>query len=125
MTVFSIGHSTRSIEEFIDKLKVNSIETVVDVRSRPYSSRFPHFNKHLLRQFLKLSKITYIFRGNNLGGLEQNVDFDEAIEEVCQLSKVKRIVLLCSEGDFRKCHRYNTLAPLLERKGAKMVHLEW
>jgi uncharacterized protein (DUF488 family) len=123
--VFSIGHSTRTVGEFLKKLVENDIEAVIDVRSRPYSSRFPHFNRHALYRSLSEVNISYIFKGNNLGGLDENVDFDKAIDEVYELSKRKRVVLLCSEGDFHKCHRYNTLAPILEDKGAKMYHILW
>lgn len=125
MKIFTIGHSTKPIDEFLDKLVQANVEVVIDVRSRPYSSRFPHFNRNSLNYSLKTVGINYIFKGDSLGGLDENVDFDKAIGAVYELSKTKRLVLLCSEGDFRKCHRYNTLTPIFKGMGATVRHLEW
>ena len=125
MIVKTIGHSTRTIEELLNKLKEGKIDVVVDVRSKPYSKWVPHFNRYPLEISLLNSGILYLFRGNNLGGLDENVDFDKAIDEVYTLSKTKRLVLLCSESDYMKCHRYNTLTPILEKKGATVFHIVW
>ena len=125
MVIKTIGHSTRTIEEFLNKLKEEKIDVVVDVRSKPYSKWVPHFNRYPLETSLTRSGILYLFRGNNLGGLDENVDFDKTINEVYELSKTKRLVLLCSESDYTKCHRYNTLAPALEIKGATVSHIVW
>jgi uncharacterized protein (DUF488 family) len=125
MVVKTLGHSTKTIDELIMKLKEERINIVVDVRSKPYSKWVPHFNRYLLETSLTRSGILYLFRGNNLGGLGENVDFDEAINEVCEISKTNRLVLMCSEGDYKKCHRYNTLAPVLEIKGVTVSHIVW
>ena len=65
--IFTIGHSTRSLEEFIYMLKDFEINALADVRSYPGSKRFPHFNKENLFRNLEVAGIKYIHIGN-LGG---------------------------------------------------------
>src|SRR5450631_2629759 len=65
--IFTIGHSTQSIESFIELLGRHRIQVVADVRSQPVSSRFPHFSKEPLRQSLKAARVRYVFLGRELG----------------------------------------------------------
>src|SRR5262249_54130683 len=65
LTVWTIGHSTRSIEDFIELLQNCSVRMVADVRMFPGSRRYPQFNKDNLSEFLAKSKIEY----NHLGEL--------------------------------------------------------
>ncbi|MEX5217273.1 MAG: DUF488 domain-containing protein [Nitrospira sp.] len=58
-TIFTIGHSTRSVEEFLDLLKPHGIQLLVDVRRFPASRRYPHFNGASLAQSLKDAGIQY------------------------------------------------------------------
>jgi hypothetical protein len=55
--VFTIGHSSQSIEEFIASLQRHAVEVVADVRSRPYSRRFPHFSREPLQANLKAASL--------------------------------------------------------------------
>ena len=66
-TVFTIGHSTHPIEEFISLLKAASITVVGDVRSRPYSRMNPQFNREPFRNALAAAGIRYVFLGAELG----------------------------------------------------------
>ncbi|MGI5841443.1 MAG: DUF488 family protein [Patescibacteria group bacterium] len=125
MGVFTLGHSTRPTSDFLEKLRENNISLVIDIRSKPYSRWVPQYNKNQLSQTLVDNKIRYLFRGDNLGGIKANNGFDKAIEEVVLLSKTDNLVLLCSEGDYKKCHRYTAVAPALEKKGAVVQHLVW
>ena len=59
-TIWTIGHSTRSIEEFVEMLQAYKIEVLVDVRSFPGSRRFPQFNKENLAESLLTNKIEYV-----------------------------------------------------------------
>ncbi|HET8896998.1 MAG TPA: hypothetical protein VFN04_06985, partial [Protaetiibacter sp.] len=70
--------------------------------------------------------IRYEHRGRNLGGLAGNVDFIESIDEMAQRARDgERLVLVCSEGDWRKCHRHEDLTPPLLERGIEVAHIEW
>lgn len=66
-TIWTIGHSTRSLDEFIAMLKAFQIELVADIRSFPGSRRYPHFNKEALEISLPQNKLKYIHL-RDLGG---------------------------------------------------------
>lgn len=121
--IFTIGHSTYSIEDFVNKLLDSKIDLLVDVRSIPYSKRATNFNREVLQQTLTKNSIDYLYRGKNLGGLYENVGFESAIEELVELSTKHNIVLMCSEGDYQKCHRYKALTPEFEKRGKTVTHL--
>lgn len=125
MVIKTIGHSNKKIEELISKLKENEINTVVDVRSTPYSQWAPQFNKKNLSNNLSQFGITYLYRGKNLGGLKANIDFEETILEVTKLSKKSKLVLMCSEKDYKKCHRFLVLTPAIERLSVKVEQIIW
>src|SRR5512141_198365 len=59
LKIWTIGHSTRSIDEFIDLLKANRVETIADVRSYPGSRKFPHFNSEFLSVELRKAGVGY------------------------------------------------------------------
>ena len=126
LTIRSIGHSVKPIDTFLAILKKHRIEVLVDVRSIPYSRFSPHFNKNALQSELDNEDIQYLWRGQNLGGRGVNVGWDEAIEELVALVKDgARVVVMCSEGDYRKCHRYTTITPAVEEKGLQVVHIQY
>lgn len=121
--IFTIGHSTYPINNFVSKLLTSKIDILVDVRSIPYSKRAISYNREALQGTLLTNNIDYLFRGKNLGGLYENVDFESTIDELVELSANHNIVLMCSEGDYQKCHRYKTLTPELEKRGKTVTHL--
>src|SRR5580704_18831058 len=65
--IFTVGHSSQSIESFIDLLQAHRIEVLADVRSMPYSSRYPHFSREALQKSLIVAGIRYLFLGRELG----------------------------------------------------------
>ena len=67
MTLYSIGYSTRTTEKFIQLLKDYSIEYVIDVRTQPYSKRFPNYKKQTIEKNLSNHGIRYVFMGDSLG----------------------------------------------------------
>lgn len=122
-TIFTIGHSNKPYDEFQDLLINADIQTVVDCRSRPHS-RFPYFSQSRLEVSLKESCIYYEFRGENIGGLANNVEFDETITELAErVKRGERIALMCSEGKPEACHRGTILAPQFESNGIAVRHL--
>lgn len=68
MKLFTIGHSNHNLEKFIRLLEDNSINTLVDVRSAPYSRYNPQFNKEILESSLSQRTIQYAYAGKYLGG---------------------------------------------------------
>ena len=125
-SIASTGHSSKPIATFLDVLKRHEVEVLVDVRTLPVSRFCSHFNKNALQDTLAKAHIKYLYRGKNLGGRGVNVGWDEAIEElVCLAEDGVRVVVMCSEGDYRKCHRYTTITPALEERGVRVVHIPY
>ena len=125
--VMTIGHSTRTLEEFIRLLKTHAQTCVVDVRTVPRSRHNPQFNKDSLPQSLKEFGLKYVHIPG-LGGLRpakhdspnqgwrnksfrgyadymQTPEFAESLEEAIRLGKQDRIVLMCAEALPWRCHR--------------------
>lgn len=122
-TIFTIGHSNKILDDFLQRLADYGIECVIDVRTKPYSRWCPHFSRNSLARSLWEAGIEYEFRGDGLGGLTENVDYDKNIQEVATMAEGRKVALLCSEGDFRKCHRYTVLTPDLEKLGIQVEHI--
>ncbi|MDQ5985939.1 MAG: hypothetical protein CSYNP_01657 [Syntrophus sp. SKADARSKE-3] len=142
--VFSIGHSTTPLEKFIEILEVNEIKLVVDVRTIPRSRHNPQFNKETLPGELDKAGIDYRhFPG--LGGLHhtkkdslntgwrnvsfrgfadymQTKEFTTALDELIELFKDRRIVIMCAEATPWRCHR-SLIADALEVRGFPVEHI--
>jgi len=126
LTIFSFGHSNRTIWEFIGKLKSNRIDVLVDVRTIPISRYCPHFNQNALQGELSKQSIKYLWKGRNLGGRGINEGYEEAIDELTTMARQgMRVCVMCSENDYRKCHRYLTLTPSFEARGLKAIHIQY
>jgi len=120
-TCFTLGHGSRSFTDLIDLLLTVDFELLVDVRSRP-RSRYPWFNKS---RFDAVLGDHYLWMPI-LGGLDKGiteVQFQNGIDDLIKLAQSKRIVLMCSEKDFRKCHRHTKLEPELRLRGFNVIHL--
>jgi uncharacterized protein (DUF488 family) len=120
--LFTIGHSTQSWEQFLELLTRHRIGAIGDVRSSPYSARFPQFNRELLHPALRNAGIRYVFLGQELGARrterECYVDGVARYERIARtpafgagLDRVRlgasrfRLALMCAEGDPLACHR--------------------
>ena len=121
--VFTIGHSTHTIVNFINLLNRYGIPLVYDVRSQPYSKYNSQFNKDSIKKALSGSGIEYLFLGKELGGRSKNTScyndkgklqyhllaqeslFNEGLEKIIIEIKKRSVALMCSEGDPLKCHR--------------------
>lgn len=122
----TIGHSNKTIDVFLDTLKKHEIEVLVDVRTIPRSRFSPHFNEKTLGSSLAKRSIKYLNRGQNLGGRGVNVGYEEAIEELVDLARQGvRVCVMCSEADYRDCHRYSTLTPSLHSHDVDVFHIEY
>jgi uncharacterized protein (DUF488 family) len=122
--IFTCGHSSRAFSEFLKKLKENQIDTLVDVRSRPMSRWCPQYNRKALSEALSEANITYLFKGDRLGGRGENRDYEGAIDELVEMVKAgKRVCVCCSEADFKKCHRHEMLEPSFIERGVTVEHI--
>jgi len=140
--IFTIGHSTDTIETFIEYLKHHKIDTIVDVRSIPYSRFANQFNKENLSISLKLEGIFYVPMGNNLGAryTEKDLLFEDGkvdFSKVVATDKFKdgiyrvetgvkkghKIALMCSEKNPIECHRFSLISNYLYKKGYDVRHL--
>lgn len=69
--VYSIGHSTHSLEHFLSLLRTHGITAICDVRSKPYSRLNPQYNREVLKNVLQESGIAYVFFGRGIGRPER------------------------------------------------------
>lgn len=124
--ISTIGHGLSEIKDFFDTLKDNGIDTLIDVRSKPYSRRAPQFNRSKLEAACENENIYYHWRGESLGGFGviSGEVFMGGITELIERSSDKNLVIMCSEGDYKKCHRYQKITPELEKAGIPVVHLK-
>ena len=75
MTLYTIGHSTRTLDELIEALQAHSIQTLVDIRSFPMSRRLPYFNRESLENALPAAGIKYVWM-KALGGYRKKIRED-------------------------------------------------
>ena len=125
--VLTIGHSTRTLEEFIGLLQKHAVSRVVDVRTVPRSRHNPQFNKASLPGSLKKAGLSYVHLPG-LGGLRdarrdslnlgwhnasfrgyadymQTPEFEQSLGELVQMANQEQIVLMCAEAVPWRCHR--------------------
>lgn len=141
-TIYTIGHSIYEIEDFIKLLKQNQINTIVDVRSTPYSKFASQYNRETLKEYLKQNSICYIFMGDLLGARYENktllfddgkVNFKKVQETKNFLDGVTRlqkgiekgysISLMCSEKEAFDCHRFGLISEFLSKKSIEINHI--
>lgn len=112
-TVYSLGHSNLSMEQFIKFLKDLGVKHLLDIRSNPNSSYVPHFNKDRLEKVLNENQIGYTYCGERLGG-RQSIPFKDYIstpQYQLAIKHIERIIdrgksaIMCSEQDYNNCHR--------------------
>ena len=129
MRIFTLGHSTRSLEEFLEILKKFQVELVVDVRKWPSSEKFPWFNKNSLEKELNNNKIQYIhfpelggYRKEGYLAFSKTEEFSEAIEKLLDIIDEKNAAILCSELLWFRCHR-RYIAERLALLGHTVIHI--
>jgi uncharacterized protein (DUF488 family) len=143
--LFTIGHSDRTLEEFLVLLEKSSVRLVADVRSNPTSARFPWFERAALASELEKRGLVYRwFR--DLGGRRpatpgeeehtaladegmrryaaamSTPEFAAAAADLLGLAASAVVAILCAEADHRQCHR-RLLADRLHMMGAEVVHI--
>jgi uncharacterized protein (DUF488 family) len=141
--IYSIGHGTRKIEEFIQLLKGLDIHYLIDVRSQPYSKFSPQFNQNDLKFTLEKHGIKYIFMGDSLGGRPSDlscydhsgkVDYDKVKNRKFFKDGIERlktayekeigVVLMCSESKPIECHRSKLIGRTLFDEKINLSHID-
>ncbi len=144
-TVYTIGHSTRSLEEFILLLQANGIELLADVRTVPKSRSNPQFNRETLPQSLDEAGIEYAYF-HELGGWRPSIlkespntgwrssgfknyadymlteKFQATIEGLITIARERRTVVMCAEALPWRCHR-NLISDALTVRGFRVMHI--
>ena len=101
--ILTIGHSTRSIEEFINLLQANGVEQLIDVRSVPRSRRVPQFNREILPDSQNTAWRNASFRG--YADYMQTAEFGAAVEKLIELGRTRQVAIMCAEAVPWRCHR--------------------
>ena len=142
---WTIGHSTRAIEDFIAVLEANAIKLLIDVRSLPGSKRYPQFNKEALGDSLGKAGIRYE-HFPELGGLRkpkkdsrntawrnasfrgyadymETEEFRKGVDRLVDLAeKVGPVAIMCAEAVWWRCHRA-LISDFLKAHGAEVIHI--
>lgn len=145
-TLYTIGHSTRAIEELIAPLQAHSIQTLVDIRAFPMSRRLPHFNRENLERSLAEARIHYVWM-KELGGMRKksleespnvalrnasfrnyadymlSAEFERAMAELVALAENSRTAYMCAERVYFKCHRM-LVSDWLVAHGHEVLHID-
>ena len=144
MTIWTIGHSTRTLSEFLDALHSQRIEALADVRKLPGSRRFPQFDQEQLDSALTSEGFLYA-HFPELGGRRkatadshntawrhaafrayadymETAEFERAMAGLIALAKDKRTAVMCAEAVWWRCHR-SLIADWLKVRGWEVLHI--
>jgi len=145
-TLFTLGHSTRTLAELLSALEAHSIETLVDIRAFPMSRRLPHFNREALERALPEAGIRYVWM-KELGGRRKRsnlespnvalrnesfrnyadymltAEFERAAHELLKLAGRSRTACMCAERVYFRCHRM-LVSDWLVAHGHEVFHLD-
>ena len=145
-TLFTIGHSTRALEELIRVLHAHGIKVLVDIRAFPMSRRLPHFNRESLEKALPEAGIQYVWM-KELGGRRKKIlaespniairndsfrnyadymltpEFEEAVQRLVGLAEKSHTAFMCAERVYFHCHRM-MVSDWLAAHGHKVLHID-
>jgi uncharacterized protein (DUF488 family) len=144
LTILTIGHSTRTLDEFVDLFKTYGVTLVVDVRTVPRSRHNPQFNKKTLPNSLKQAGVKYV-QMPDLGGLRrpksdsvntawrnksfrgyadymQTKEFTENLLNLIALARENGVAVMCAEALPWRCHR-SLIADALVIRNIKVEHI--
>ena len=143
-TIWTIGHSTRTLEEFLGLLVEYRIEAIADVRRFPGSRRHPHFASDALAATLPAHGLAYqwiprlggrrkvqpgspntAWRNASFQGYADytaTAEFAEGLAELLKLAASRRTALMCAEAVWWRCHR-SIIADVLKLRGIEVIHI--
>jgi uncharacterized protein (DUF488 family) len=145
-TLYTIGHSTRTLEELVAALHAHSIQTLVDIRSFPMSRRLPHFNRESLEKSLPEAGVKYVWirelggRRKKIQGDSPNIalrspsfrnyadymlteEFQHGITELLKMAERSRTAYMCAERVYFRCHRM-LVSDWLVAHGHEVLHID-
>jgi uncharacterized protein (DUF488 family) len=144
LEIWTVGHSTRSIDDFVDTLRSFEIQVLADVRSFPGSRRYPHFNQDELRATLAANKIEYqhfpelggrrrlkpgslnmVWRNKSFRAYADYMEtegFSEGFARLRKIAQERRTAIMCSEAVWWRCHR-SLISDYLKAKGIEVTHI--
>jgi uncharacterized protein (DUF488 family) len=146
--LFTIGHSTRHLDEFLAALRAHGMQTLVDIRAFPMSRRLPHFNRESLDASLSAAGIRYVWM-KFLGGYRKKIrneedsphiamrnasfrnyadymltpEFAHAASELVALGETSRTAYMCAERVYFHCHRM-LVSDWLVAHGHEVLHID-
>ena len=136
--IFTVGHSTRSIDEFVELLRVHGVKEIVDIKSIPRSRHNPQFNTDVLEHSLLQEHMSYKHI-KELGGLRRarkdslnlgwrnasfrgfadymaTPEFSQGLETLIEIARAKETAIMCAEAVPWRCHR-SLIGDALTKKG--------
>jgi uncharacterized protein (DUF488 family) len=145
-TLYTIGHSTRSLEELTVVLRAHKMRTLTDIRAFPASRRLPHFNRETLEASMPAAGIRYVWM-KGLGGYRKKsrsgspnpalrnasfrnyadymltAEFKESIEALLHEGEQARTAYMCAERVWFQCHRM-LVSDWLVAHGHRVLHID-
>ena len=145
-SLYTIGHSTRTLQELIEALQAHEIKVLVDIRSIPMSRRLPHFNRESLEKALPAAGIRYVWM-KELGGRRKKTrndsphiairsdsfrnyadhmltpEFGHGMTELLTLAREARTAYMCAERVYFNCHRM-LVSDWLVAHGHEVLHID-
>ena len=144
LTIWTIGHSTRPLAEFLELLAANRIEVLTDVRRFPGSRKYPHFHPDSLATSLPVAGVEYAllpelggrrrprpdspntaWRNESFRGYADYMEtegFGDGIGRLLELAQRRRTAIMCAEATWWRCHRA-LIADVLKAKGVAVLHI--
>ena len=142
--IWTVGHSTRGADEFLELLVANDIDIVADIRRFPGSRKYPHFNQDALAKLLTDARRQYVefpelggrrrprkdsrntvWRNESFRGYADYMETEEfgaGIERLLSLAAERRTAIMCSEAVWWRCHR-SLVADHLKSIGVTVSHI--
>jgi uncharacterized protein (DUF488 family) len=143
-SIWTVGHSTLTIEQFLGVLSSFQIQLLVDVRSFPGSRRYPHFNKEELRRSLTAVGIDYVhmpelggrrktrpdsknvvWRNQSFRGYADYMEtqaFREGAKQLLERARDRRTAIMCAEAVWWRCHR-SLISDYLKADDVTVTHI--
>jgi len=144
-TVWTIGHSTRSLEQLVELLRHHQIEAIADVRRFPGSRRLPQFGEAALREGLEANGLHYqwieelggrrrplkdssnlAWRNSSFRGYADHLrsdEFDRGLQRLLEMAAQRRTAMMCAEVLWWRCHR-SLVSDVLKMRGIEVLHIQ-
>jgi uncharacterized protein (DUF488 family) len=144
--LYTVGHSTRPLQDLIDTLQGHAIQTLVDIRAFPVSRRLPHFNREAFEHSMPGAGIRYVWM-KSLGGYRKKIrdespniglrnaafrnyadymltrEFESAMSELTAMADSSRTAYMCAERVYFRCHRM-LVSDWLVAHGHEVMHID-